>query len=196
MQWDYWYGPDTEDRRVKYAAQFRPEYQANGDDLVRRIDAVVTAFTAATQITLPYGYASGWRPKAINDATANAGKHSAHLTAQAGDKRDTQDGQFAWWCMANTWALEQHGLYMEHPVATVIRAYKAAHKRGGQPTPWCHLSTRPPASHMRVFWPDSSAPAEWQEFLSRGGQVGATYADWLGLYAQSSTAKAKGAAEG
>ena len=146
-QWSYWNGPADEDRRVKYAKAFRSEYQGNGDDLQRRIAAVETAFRAETGITLPEGYASGWRPPAVNEATANAGKASTHLTANGGDKRDTPDGDFAWWCLRNPHILAVHGLYAEHPVATVVRAWVRAHEAGREPTPWCHLQSVPPRSH-------------------------------------------------
>ena len=78
-RYDFWNGPDSVDRRIKYAKDFLPEYQANGDDVQRRISTVETAFRAETQIELPPGYASGWRPKSVNEATANAGKFSNHL---------------------------------------------------------------------------------------------------------------------
>lgn len=179
-RWDYWNGPDETDRRIRYAKEFKPEYQQNGGEVQRRIAAVVTAFRAETQIELLGGYASGWRPATVNEATANAGKLSAHLTAEAGDKRDTPDGDFAWWCARNEGALAQHGLYMEHPVATVVRAWRAA--RGErEPTPWCHLTTRPPASHARVYWPDAKAQGEWRALLAKGGHTGMTYEAWRAL---------------
>ena len=135
-KWDFWNGPDEADRRFKYAKSWRHEYQQNGDEMQRRIGAVVVAFRAETQVELPSGYASGWRPAAVNEATANSGKNSAHLTAEAGDKRDTPSGDFAWWCMRNETVLVQHGLYMEHPVATVVRAWRVAQVQGRESTPW------------------------------------------------------------
>ncbi len=177
-RWSFWNGPDAQDRRAKYTKDWEPEYQQNGDDVQRRIAAVVSAFQSDTQIELPSGYASGWRPASVNEATANAGKLSAHLTAQAGDRRDTPDGDFAWWCARNIGVLEQHGLYMEHPVATVIRAWRTAQQQEREPTPWCHLTTRPPASHSRVYWPDSKAPGEFQ---ASGYTPGMSYAAWLSL---------------
>lgn len=183
VQWDYWNGPDEVDRRTKYAKSFNPQYQSNGDEVQRRIDAVVTAFRSETQIELPDGYASGWRPQAVNERTANAGKLSTHLTALAGDKRDVVDGDFAWWCLRNQHVLEIHGVWMEHPVATVVRAWKAAKEQGRDPTPWCHLQAVPPASHNRVYWPDSRASGEWQAFLDAGGREGMHYEDWLSSFA-------------
>lgn len=180
-KWNYWHGPDEEDRRIKYAKAFKPEYQANGDATQRLIAAIETPFRAETGIELPEGFASGWRPPAVNEATTNAGKLSAHLTAEAGDRRDLPDGNFAWWCFANPHVLEAHGGYMEHPVATVIRAYNTALVQKRAPTPWCHLTSRAPASHLRVYWPDGKAVAEWQALLDLGGYAGITYEAWKAL---------------
>lgn len=182
-QWDFWNGPDLEDRRIKYADEFKPEYQENGDLVQRKIAAVVQAFLGETQIALPEGYASGWRPAGVNEATSNAAQHSSHLIAAAGDKRDTPNGDFAWWCMRNPGVLEQHGLYMEHPVATVLRSYKTAKAASRTPTPWCHLSTVAPHSHLRCYFPDLKAGPEWDAFTKAGGYAGITYDDWLKLQA-------------
>lgn len=180
-QWDYWNGPDTVDRRTAYAKVFLPEYQANGDDAQRRINAVATAFYGETSLALPDGYASGWRPPGVNEATSNAGKASRHLTAQAGDKRDTLDGAFAWWCLRTQWVLEVHGLYQEHPAATVLRSWKLAAAERRAPTPWAHLQSVPPGSGHRVYWPDANAEPEWEAFLAAGGAAGLTFAAWQAL---------------
>jgi len=180
-KYDYFFGPDEVDRRTKYAKSFLPEYQANGDDIQRRIGAVETAFQAETGILLPEGYASGWRPSSVNEATSNAAQGSKHLTANAGDRRDTVNGEFAWWCMRNMRILEVHQLYMEHPVATTIRAWKAAKDQKREPTPWCHLQSIPPASHNRIYFPDTRSVAEWNEFKVLGGLAGMDYGSWLSL---------------
>lgn len=180
-RWDYWNGPDDEDRRVKYARSFKSEYQAAGDDLQRRMTAVHGVFVAETGVVLPYGYSSGWRPASVNEATSNAGKLSTHLTANAGDKRDNVDGALAWWCMRNVWVLESNGLWIEHPVATVVRAWKTALAQKRDPTPWCHGQSVPPKSHARVYFPDEASLVEWQEFLGSGGVAGMTHAAWLAL---------------
>lgn len=180
-RWDYWNGPDAEDRRIKFSKQFLPEYQANGDEVQRRVEAVLTAFVAETQIELPVGWASGWRPAAINESTANAGKASNHLSAKAGDKRDNPDGAFAWWCFRNPHILEAHKLWMEHPVATVVRSWKTALSQKRTATPWCHLQIVPPGSGMRCYFPDSKAGKEWDDFLKDGGTANMSYADWEAL---------------
>ncbi len=156
----YWHGPDAVDRRSAYAEDFRPEYQVNGEDTDRRIRALYAEFCADGGKHRPEDmrYASGWRPKAVNEATRNSATLSTHLTADAGDVECDADGSFAWWCWKNTSRLEHHGLYMEHPVATVIRA-RVEKKR-----PWCHLQRVPPKSQKRVYWPDSRSPQEWAQY--------------------------------
>ena len=192
MKYDYFNGPDEEDRRVAYAEEFTPEHQANGDDVQRRIGAVIVAFQAETGVDLPPGYASGWRSSTVNDATANAGKRSTHLTAQAGDKRDAPNGALNWWCLRNPHVLATHGLWMEHPAGTLLRAWQTAKVQGREPTPWCHLQSVPPASHNRVYFPDARAPTEWQAFLAAGGQEGADYDAWAVLQGQGSAGTAAG----
>lgn len=177
-RWSYWNGPDEIDRREKYAKSWKPEYQAAGDDLQRRIEAVEIAFVSETGISLPYGYASGWRPPSINEATSNAAKASTHLTAQGGDKRDEVNGALCWWCMRNPHILERHQLYLEHPAATVIRAWKKAQEQKRDPTPWCHFQSVSPKSHLRVYWPDSSSMAEWKQFLEDGFNENTKYETW------------------
>lgn len=181
MRYDYWTGPDAEDRRKKYAKEFKPEYQAAGDELQRRFGAVISYICAQKGLTLPEGWASGWRPAAVNEATSNAGKLSQHLTANAGDKRDDVNGSLAWALFTDNHPLEVHALYMEHPVATVVRAWKKAKAEGREPTPWCHAQTVPPHSHSRVYFPDASSEKEWEEFLAMGGRPGMAYAEWLTL---------------
>ena len=181
-KWDYWNGPDDVDRREKYARVFKPEYQVNGDGVQQKIAAVVTAFRSETQVELPEGYSSGWRPPVVNDRTANSAKGtSKHLTAQAGDKRDTDNGDFAWWCFRNPHILEIHGLWIEHPVSTVVRSWKLATKTDDDPDPWCHLQSEPPGSGLRIYFPDHTAPKEWEEFLASGGQPGMAYEAWKAL---------------
>lgn len=124
-------------------------------DLRRRIEAVVTAFRAETQINLPVGYAS--------------------ISPEAGDKFDTVNGDFAWWCVRHEAVLVQHGLYAAHPVATVIRAWQ---KETGEPSVWCHLTMRAPVSHQRIYWPDDQAQTDWRGFCDAGYAPEMTYAAW------------------
>ena len=191
QKWDYWNGSDEEDRRVAYAKSFLPEYQANGDSVQAKIATVVAVFRAETGIDLPEGYSSGWRSPAVNDKTQNSAKGtSLHLTAEAGDKRDTDNGDFAWWCMRNQHVLEIHKLWMEHPVGTTVRSWKLATKTDDDPDPWCHLQVCPPKSGLRIYFPDTVAPGEWDEFLKAGGVPGMTYEAWKALRKPSRRSKA------
>ena len=88
------------------------------------------------------------------------------------------DGDFTWWCTRHEALLAQHGLYMEHPVATVVRAWGRARDADREPTPWCHLTTRAPASHSRVYWPDKEAITEWTAYREAGGSPNMSYAAW------------------
>lgn len=188
-QWGYWNGPDLVDRRVKYAADFRPEYQANGDNLQARFRAAISYVVGQHGLVLPEEeWASGWRPPGVNEVTANAAKKSTHLTAEGGDRKDTVDGSLAWGLMKDPHPLEVHGLYMEHPVATVVRSWERAFRqypepgKVGVPTPWCHAQMRPLS--VRVFFPDTASVAEWDAFLKIGGYVGISFADWCVLRRQ------------
>ena len=92
-------------------------------------------------------------------------------------KSDTEDGEFSWWCARNVWVLERRGLYMVHPVATVLKAYA-----DGEP-PRCTLVQAPPPDHARVYFPDTESSAAWQVFLAAGGAAGASFAAWKALQA-------------
>ena len=85
---------------------------------------------------------------------------------------DNADGAFAWWCMRNVWALERHGLYQEHPAATVLKAYVEGS------LPQCVLVQAPPPDHERVYFPDDESRAAWDGFLTAGGAAGASLAAW------------------
>jgi hypothetical protein len=77
---------------------------------------------------------SGYRTPAANKAAGGA-KKSSHLEGRACDFSD-KDGALAKWCVANENYLEQFGLWMENPTATVG---------------WCHLQSRPAV--QRIFAP-------------------------------------------
>jgi len=82
---------------------------------------------------------SGWRPPAVNATTKRAALRSKHMTAQAIDIYDP-DGDFDEWLISERGlkALEEIGLWIEHPAAT----------KG-----WAHLQSIPPGSKRRVFYP-------------------------------------------
>jgi hypothetical protein len=85
---------------------------------------------------------SGWRPPAINGATAGAALRSLHMRCQALDLFDP-DGDLDEWLLASAGGvLAELGLWMEHPSAT----------KG-----WAHVQTMPQASFkrtgLRYFYP-------------------------------------------
>lgn len=82
---------------------------------------------------------SGWRPPAVNAATAGAAVNSKHMLGQALDIYDPE-GDLDDWLMTGEGqaALAALGLWMEHPSAT----------KG-----WCHIQSMPPRSGRRVFYP-------------------------------------------
>lgn len=87
--------------------------------------------------------ASGWRPIAINDATANAASHSKHTTGQGIDLRDNGTRDLAQWCLDNAEDLAEVGIWMERPQWT--------------PT-WVHWQTVPPGSRRRFYVPSTKPP--------------------------------------
>lgn len=118
-------------------------HRANAADLLERVNKLLTmAERAGVSLevnpitgTLVSGNRNGgWRlPNAVVGSP-----RSAHKEARAVDVYDPHDGDLDDWCLENLALLESLGLYLEHPAAT----------KG-----WCHLSTRPPRSGRRVFYP-------------------------------------------
>lgn len=92
--------------------------------------------------------ASGYRPAAVNERTANAAKSSTHLTCEGVDIQDSRNQDLARWCLKNLAILERLGLYMEDPRWTY--SVNGDH--------WVHVQTRPPGSGRRVFVPSSAPP--------------------------------------
>lgn len=152
----YWRGSDSKSRLETYKAQVTDTIIGNGKETHRRILLLTSEFERITGISLPGVYSSGWRPSAVNDATANAASGSKHLTAEAGDVKDTPAGDLAWWCFKfPKLSLEPFNLYMEHPIATVVKA---------KVTPWCHLQIVAPRSGSRVFFPNDQSVRDWAEY--------------------------------
>lgn len=98
--------------------------------------------------------ASGYRPPAVNERTANAAKNSVHLTCEGVDIQDSRTQDLARWCLRNLPILQRLGLYLENPRWTF--------SEGGDH--WVHIQIRPPASGNRVFIP-SKAPPRGPELL-------------------------------
>lgn len=135
-------------RDERYPAELTEKIHDNIAELLGRVnlllawgyrDGVRPALDAKTGTHV----ASGWRPKAINEATSNAAAASKHLTGEAIDLRDNGTRDLVRWALKNIEALEEIGLWMEDP----------------QWTPsWLHLQIAPPKSHRRVFVPSSKPP--------------------------------------
>jgi len=133
---DYWMGRDE-----KYADQLTDEIREHAADLLGRVNLLLT-WAAKDGVRALY-VASGWRPAAINDATANAAHGSKHLTGDGIDLRDNGTRDLVRWCCKNLDALEEIGLWMEDPQWT--------------PT-WLHVQRLPPNSHRRVYVPSTAPP--------------------------------------
>jgi hypothetical protein len=148
----YWMGRDT-----KYAVELTAGIRLNAEDLLDRVNRLLAM--AAEEGIAPaeneYGspVASGWRPSAVNDKTANAAAASKHMTGEGIDLRDNRPRAFARWCLRHLNELEDLGLWMEDPRWT--------------PT-WVHLQMVPPRSGNRVYVP-SNMPALAQALVEQGG---------------------------
>jgi hypothetical protein len=128
-------------RDVGRADELTEAVEANARELLGRINLLLS--WALADGVRAQGVASGWRPRGINDATANAAKNSTHLSGEGIDLRDTAHRDLVRWCLLNLDALEEIGLWMEDP----------------QWTPsWVHLQSRPPGSGRRVYVPSTRPP--------------------------------------
>lgn len=127
----YWMSRD-----LKYPMEWTVAIRANGQRTVDAVNPLLEIYEAETGIVLDQ-VASGWRPQAVNDATANSGSRSKHVTALACDVRDAS-GAFPRWCARNPAKLREAGLYMEDWHWT--------------PT-WCHLQPVPPGSGRTMYYP-------------------------------------------
>lgn len=140
---DYFMGRDA-----KYPNELTDEIREHVAELLGRVNLLLSWAYAenvrpALDAKTGTHVASGWRPKAINDATSNAATASKHLTGEGIDLRDNGTRDLALWCLKNEDALAEIGLWMERP----------------QWTPsWVHLQSVPPGSRRRYYVP-SSKPA-------------------------------------
>lgn len=87
---------------------------------------------------------SGWRPLAVNEATANSAKKSNHILGLAVDLADPQNNFFkAFMTDENLSKAQELGIYFENPLHTKT---------------WVHLQIVPPKSGNRVFVASSNPP--------------------------------------
>ena len=129
----YWKGRDRQ-----FSGELTDEIRDNAEEMLAKANALLER----ADMDFINGVNSGWRPKSVNDATANSGSHSKHITAEAVDIPDPER-KLARWCCDNQDALQDIGLWMEDPRWT--------------PT-WVHVQIVPPGSGKRIYIP-SSAPA-------------------------------------
>jgi hypothetical protein len=127
-----------------YARELTLEMARNARTTIVVVNRVLEAMAADGVELAGVHVASGWRPPAVNDETANAAAHSRHLTAEACDLADLPDRRLARWALANPKKLYDAGVRgIERP----------------QWTPsWLHLQIVPARSGHFIFIP-SSAPA-------------------------------------
>ena len=118
-------------REHAYAVDYTPQIAANAARTVELVNQLLAASGFDGHVT------PGWRPPALNAATAGAARHSKHMQAQACDLHDA-DGQLDLWCLDHAEVLERIGLWQESPAST---------------PGWCHLQTVAPASGRRAFIP-------------------------------------------
>lgn len=137
----FWMGRDTE-----YASELTEQIKANAEITLGRVNELLALAGRSDDKV-----ASGWRPQAVNDHTANAAGHSKHLTGEAVDIADP-DRALATWVADNLEALEQCKLWCEDFRWTPS---------------WVHFQCVPPKSDKRVFIPaptkalDPTFPVTW-----------------------------------
>ena len=146
---DYLMGRDSE-----YPDEYTDEIAANAQSTVDAVNPLLDDFFNDTGISP--GVASGWRPKAVNDATSNAGAHSRHITAQAVDIRDTPQRDLAKWVAKNQDKLKKYNLYVERFEWTGREWINDKGEKVG--LYWVHFSPYPPASGHEFYIPSSAAP--------------------------------------
>lgn len=127
-------------RDKKYPEEYTEEISNNIDCLLDAMNVIRKAYNK------PMVVASGWRPSAINEDTANAAKKSNHLKGLAVDIKDV-DGKLWKWVLLNLDLMKRLGVYLEDKRWT--------------PT-WVHFQIVPPKSKKRIYIP-STAPAKANE---------------------------------
>lgn len=126
-------------RDKAYAKNLTDEIKANAVETVRRANLLLERFYVENPKAHRRGCNSGWRPPAVNAATANAAPRSNHMKALAIDIEDDDEMLDQWLITpSGKSAMDEIGLWMEHPSATPR---------------WAHVQTVPPRSGKRVFYP-------------------------------------------
>lgn len=159
-------------RDVTHAPDLTQQITDNATELLRVVNILLDFAEAdgvrpnLDEVTGTY-VASGWRPPAVNDRTANSAKDaSTHLTGRGIDLDDHLDRRLAVWCCKNLDVLKRLGLYMEDPRWTGGRERKPGE---GERDPWVHLQIVPPKSGRRVYVPSATQAANDPDFYRRYG---------------------------
>lgn len=126
---DFWMGRD---KTHPPTDQFR----INAQDLVTRVNALLSMYYAEIPAAPRTRVTSGYRPPGIN-ASVGGAKMSNHMICKAVDLAD-EDGGLDDWCIECQHFLAAYGLWLEHPEAT---------------PGWTHLQSVGPRSGRRVFRP-------------------------------------------
>jgi hypothetical protein len=123
-------------RDTIYARDLTPEMAEAADITISKANILLGRYPLGAKDRTA---TSGWRPPSVNAATKGAAKKSNHLLGRAIDINDPA-GDLSAWLMTpdGQKALEEIGLWMEHPSAT---------------PGWAHVQTVPPKSGKRVFYP-------------------------------------------
>ena len=111
------------------------EVRANALELLSKVNAMLADIQL--QEAQEPKVNSGWRPQGYNATIPGAAPNSKHITGQAVDLADP-DGALDDFLFVRPARLIEHGLYMEHPLAT----------KG-----WVHLQCVAPRSGNRIFYP-------------------------------------------
>jgi uncharacterized protein YcbK (DUF882 family) len=125
----------TMGREKQFAADYTKEIDANLNVLLDKLNTIREKYGK------PMVVSSGWRPKSVNDVTANAAKTSKHLVGLAADILD-KDCKLWNWVMQNLQLIQDLGLYLEDKRHTPN---------------WVHFGIGAPKSGKRIFKP-STAP--------------------------------------
>ena len=107
----------------------------NALDLLSKVNALLREIDLPEAISPKVN--SGWRPAHYNVTIPGAALRSKHITGQAIDLADPE-GALDDYLFNHPELLIQHGLFMEHPLATKN---------------WQHLQSVSPRSGRRIFFP-------------------------------------------
>lgn len=165
----YWM-PDRRD--LAFPAECTAEVRANALELLQRVNVLLEmaalddVYTGVDEVTRG-PVASGWRPPAVNDRTANSAKGtSSHMTGEGIDLEDHPETRaLAVWCCKNRDVLERLGLWMEDP------RWTGGRPRGpgeGERDPWVHLQIRAASRLIYIPYRDLvKNPANDPDFYTR-----------------------------